>query len=525
MQSDSHGIPKRADLPIAMSSLVGRERELGELTVDLAGTRRLVTLTGVGGGGKTRLALEVARASAGRLATASSGRAGGPARRDAGPRAVLAALGMREPQAGQDAPELLGAVARAPRSRASCSTTASTSIDDVAALVGALLARAPALVVLATSREALCIPGEVERAVTPLERPKPDADVSTDRLADYARSAYSSSAARTSDRTSRIADDNAAAIAKISAALDGIPLAIELVAARLRTLVGDRLPRSSTQQMRAARVGRARPPGSPADDARDARLEPRSAPRRRADVFRRLSIFAGGFTLDAAERDRGRDGRPRRRDRGAGRQVARRGRSSSAEPRLRMLEPVRQYAAEKLRDAGEYDRIAARHLELGGSVRGASGPWLRRGSSASGARGCATSRTTSARRSRSRSTESAMAPALRIAASLGYPWFTMGQPDARLWMARALDSGGEVPARVRARALYGAGMLAESALDYDEALQHLGEALAIARRAGSRRLEGWILMALGHAARSVDVDGRPERGLVRGRASDLPRDR
>jgi tetratricopeptide (TPR) repeat protein len=100
------------------------------------------------------------------------------------------------------------------------------------------------------------------------------------------------------------------------------------------------------------------------------------------------------------------------------------------------------------------------------------------------------------------------AAGIRIVASLGQPWFSMGQPNARLWATRALSYSGDVPPVVRGLALYGAGMLAESALAYGDALHHLNEALWIARRAGARRLEAWVLMGLGRAAQSVDVDGR-----------------
>src|SRR5262249_20172320 len=99
--------------------------------------------------------------------------------------------------------------------------------------------------------------------------------------------------------------------------------------------------------------------------------------------------------------------------------------------------------------------------------------------------------------------------ALRIAAALGYPWFTMGQPDARAWVARALEAAPRAPDRLRARALYGAGLLAEDAPDYDRALVHLREALELFRRFGGRRGEAWVLIAMGRAAWAIDVDARP----------------
>ena len=99
--------------------------------------------------------------------------------------------------------------------------------------------------------------------------------------------------------------------------------------------------------------------------------------------------------------------------------------------------------------------------------------------------------------------------ALRIAAALGYPWFTMGQPDARAWVVRALEAAPGAPDLIRAIALLGAGLMAEDALDYVQALVHLREALAISRALGAGALEGWVLVAMGRAAWAIDVDARP----------------
>ena len=85
----------------------------------------------------------------------------------------------------------------------------------------------------------------------------------------------------------------------------------------------------------------------------------------------------------------------------------------------------------------------------------------------------------------------------------------MGQPDGRAWVGRALKAAPGAPELIRAMALFGAGMLAENALDYDQALVHLRKALAISHAVGVRALEGWALMAMGRAAWAIDVDTRP----------------
>jgi non-specific serine/threonine protein kinase len=193
-------------------------------------------------------------------------------------------------------------------------------------------------------------------------------------------------------------------------------------------------------------------------------------------VFRRLSVFAGGFTLDAAEQVVDADGV----DRAAVTHAVERLASRSlvavdhdrAEPRLRMLEPVRQYAAEQLRDAGEGDRVVRRHLEWVVSLAAEAGSELIRDQHRWSAR--LRDEQDNIRQAMERALAGVdRVAALRIAAALGYPWFTMGQPDARAWVARALEAAPEAPEFIRASALVAAGLLAENGLDYDQALVHL----------------------------------------------------
>ena len=195
-----------------------------------------------------------------------------------------------------------------------------------------------------------------------------------------------------------------------------------------------------------------------------------------------------------------------------------------AEPRLHMLEPVRQYAAERLREAGERDRVVRRHLEWVVSLAAKAGLGFMREQRRWSAR------LRDEQDNVRQAMESALAgvdpeAALRIAAALGYPWFTMGQPDARAWVVRALEAAPGAPDLIRAMALFGAGMLAENALDYDQALVHLREALAIFRAVGARArrglgADGHGTCRLGHRCRCA-----AGRGLVRGRLADLPRGR
>jgi predicted ATPase/class 3 adenylate cyclase len=501
-------------LPAPTTSFVGRERELREV-VDLLASRRLVTLTGVGGSGKTRLALEVARRVADRhrdgvclVELAGLGT-------DAlVPEAVLGALGMREPTAGRSATEVLCA-ALADRDTLLVLDNCEHVVAGAAALVSELLPACAELHVLATSREPLHLPGEVERPVPPLEQPDPDALESPERLAEY--DAVRLLVERGGDVRPgfRLTDGNAAALARICAELAGLPLAIELAAARLRTLSPDQVAARLGEQLDLlTHGGRSRPDRQ---QTMRATLDwsHQLLARDEQIVFRRLSVFAGGFTLDAAEQVADGDGV----DQAGVADVVERLASRSLvaidherpEPRLQMLEPVRQYAAERLTEAGERDRVVQRHLE-----------WVRSLAAKAGRGFMREQRRWSARLRDEQDNirqamEGALAgvdreAALRIAAALGYPWYTMGQPHGYAWLVRALEATPGAPDRLRARALYGAGMLAENALEYDRALLHLRKALELFRRVGGRRGEAWVLVAMGRAAWAIDVDARPPVG-------------
>jgi predicted ATPase len=503
-------LSRSGTLPAATTSFVGRERQLQEL-VDLLAVRRLVTLTGVGGSGKTRLALEVARRLQG------SDRDGvclvelaGLGNAELVPGAVLGALGMREPPAGMSATEALCA-ALADRAMLVVLDNCEHVVTGVATLVSALLPACAGLHVLATSREPLRVSGEVERLVLPLDRPAASAAEPLDRLAAY--DAVRLLVERGSDVRPgfRLTGGNAAAVTSICAGLEGLPLAIELVAARLRTLSPEQLAARLGEQLDLLTDG--------------ARTRPDRQQTMRATldwshgllaedekiVFRRLSIFAGGFTLEAAADVTGSDGVTEGQVVDAMERLASKSLieidHECEEPRLRMLEPVRQYAAERLRAAGERDEIVRRHLA-----------WVVRFASAAG-RGFLAEQLVWSARLRGehdnirQALEVALAgidreAALRITGALGIAWYTMGQPDGRRWVAQALDAATGMPDRLRARALFAAGMLDENALDDQLAVQHVREAIELFRRLGNRRGEAWALMAMGRAAWSTEVEGR-----------------
>ena len=333
-------------------------------------------------------------------------------------------------------------------------------VAGVAALVSELLPACAALHVLATSREPLRLPGEVERPVPPLDRPDPDALESPKRLAEY--DAVRLLVERGADVRPgfRLTDGNAAAVARICSGLAGLPLAIELAAARLRTLSPEQVAARLGEQLDLlTHGGRSRPDRQ---QTMRATLD-WSHQLLAADeqiVFRRLSVFAGGFTLDAAEQVADGDGVDRAGVADAVERLASRSLVAvdhdRAEPRLHMLEPVRQYAAERLREAGERDRMVRRHLDWVVSLAAKAGIGFMREQRRWSAR------LRDEQDNIRQAMESALAgvdpeAALRIAAALGYPWFSMGQPDAHAWVVRALEAAPGAPDLIRAMALLGRG--------------------------------------------------------------------
>jgi predicted ATPase/DNA-binding SARP family transcriptional activator len=348
------------NLPVRVTSFVGRERELGQLTALLA-EHRLVTLTGPGGAGKTSLALQAAAEATDR---SPDGvwvvRLAGVESPDSVPEVVAESVGAQRPTGGVVA-SLVGYL----RDRA-----ALVVLDNCEHLVGAcaelaelLLTSGPRLHLLVTSREPLRVPGEVQLAVPPLAVPAPDATAEEAREVGSVRLFL--------DRATsivpglRVDDETVAHIARICRQVDGLPLAVELAAARVGTLPVAELAARLDDRFRlltgGARTAEARQKTLRATVDWSHQLL--SVPEQ--VLFRRLSVFRGGWTLEAAERVTADDGLPAASvldllgalvDRSL--VYADVGVSAG---RFRMLETLRQYAHERADAAGEVERLDAAH--------------------------------------------------------------------------------------------------------------------------------------------------------------------
>jgi non-specific serine/threonine protein kinase len=290
-------VAPRHNLPRQLTSFVGREAAIADVA-GLLDTSALVTLSGVGGTGKTRLALAVAERV---LATYPDGvwlvelaPLADPALL---PQAVATALGVRE-QPGEPLVATLTAYL-APRRSLLVLDNCEHLIDACAHLAEQLLTHCPELRILATSREALGVPGEVPYRVPSLTV----ADQTGDAASVAASEAAQLFAARAQSVRPGFAltDVNAATVAQVCARLDGIPLALELAAARLRALPLEQLAARLDDRFRLLTGGSRT--ALPRQQTLQATIDwsYRLLEEDERTLLRRLSVFAGGWTLEAAE--------------------------------------------------------------------------------------------------------------------------------------------------------------------------------------------------------------------------------
>jgi predicted ATPase/class 3 adenylate cyclase/DNA-binding CsgD family transcriptional regulator len=339
-------------LPVQLTSFVGRQAELAQVQQLLA-ENRVVTLTGAGGVGKTRLAIQVAAGIAGEFAD-------GVWYVDLAPITdpelvavtVARVLGLPD-QPGRSTMDSLLRFVR-DRQMLVLLDNCEHLLDACAELVVALLSAAPGLTVLATSREAIGVAGEVSWRAPSLSLADEALELFTDR-ARHARNGFT------------LTDDNGAAVGEICARLDGVPLAIELAAARVRALslaeilasLHDRF-RLLTGGARTA-VRRQQTLRASVDWSHALLTEPERV------LLRRLAVFLGGFDFDAAQTVAGGGDVQRYQvldqltllvDKSLVVAEDSRGRT-----RYRLLETVRQYALEKLGESGEADAVRSRHRD------------------------------------------------------------------------------------------------------------------------------------------------------------------
>ncbi len=370
----------RHNLPLQLTTFVGRWNELAEVRRLLA-TKRLVTLTGVGGAGKTRLALEVANRALDAfrdgawlvdLTQINDGHLVA--------RVFGSTLGVHERPRQPIAETLLEHL----RSRPLLLVVDNCEhvIGDCAGLVDSILRSCPGVTVLATSREPLHVSGEAVWRVAPLAVPDPRAVVDLHEFAQYEAVGLFLDRAQLAAPGFEINAENASAIAELCRRLDGIPLAIELAAARAGLMSPDqilnRLQNRFGLLTAGNRVGPAR--HRTLQSALDWSYDLLRDDERR--LFRRLSVFAGSFSLEAVEQVCSDEDLDLRAIAGlfgslVDKSLVVASVDGSAPIRFRMLETLQQYGREQLAERGEEDRLNQNHCEFFVSVAREASPKLR----------------------------------------------------------------------------------------------------------------------------------------------------
>ncbi|GAT64452.1 SARP family transcriptional regulator [Planomonospora sphaerica] len=507
---------RRTNLRAELTSFVGRDDDVSALAA-LAVGHRLVTLTGPGGSGKTRLAAETARTmlaglpDGAWLVELASVRAGGELAQ-----AALTAIGLRDQgllggaRGGEPAERLIAAL----RERAVLLVLDNCEhvIEAAAAFADRLLGECRNLRILATSREPLGITGEVLWRVEPLALPAEGADPAEDGSAPAVRLLR--------DRADLVRKDvgsdarTLSAMARICRALDGMPLAIELAAARLRTMSVDQLARRLDDRFRLLTGGsrtvlpRHKTLRAVVDWSWDLLTEAERG------VLRRLSVFSGGVSLEAAERVCGGGAL-------AGEQVldvltALIEKSllladGEGAPRYRMLNTIREYAGHRLAEAGETEPVRRAHLAYITELAETADPHLRTAGQLEWLAVLEAEQDDINAALRGAIAEGWAQEAMRLVAAAGWYWFLSGRRAEGTELSVAAASlDGEVSDEVRAMAYTIVTVFVSSGVGGDQyqAREWIQKAHRFAERSGHRHpLLGFVV---------------PLEAMLRGPAEFLP---
>jgi predicted ATPase/class 3 adenylate cyclase len=496
---------QRHNLPAQPTALIGREQEVATVCSLLRrADARLVTLTGPGGMGKTRLGLQVA---ADLLDDFTNGvyfvnlaPISDPA---PVPSAIAKALGIVE-AGGRQIPDLLKEYLRDKRMLLLLDNF--EQVMDAAPLVSNLLATAPGLKLLVTSRMALHLYGEHEFIVPSLALPDRHHQSALEQLTQYEAVRLFIERAQAVKADFAATNENAPAVAEICYRLDGLPLAIELAAARVKLFSPQALLARLGDQLKFLTGGARDLPARQQTIRNTIDWSYQLLDDGEKMLFARLGVFVGGCTLEAAEAVCNADsdlpidvvdGVAALVDKSLLRQED----GVDGEPRYTMLETIREYARERLHASGAeaalHERHAAYCLALAEEARlkidsATSIAWMER----------LEQEHDNLRAALAWALEPGKGEtALRLAAALFLFWLRRSYwSEGRRWLEHALVQNSGASAAVRAQALSGAGVLASFQSDYARAVALSEESLALFRGLDDKQGSGWALSVLAGVA-------------------------
>jgi non-specific serine/threonine protein kinase len=492
------------NLPVQLTSFIGRDRELGEL-LRLLVEERLVTLTGPGGVGKTRLALAAAGAARDRYADGVCFVRLAPI---SDPRLVASAIAQALGVAEDGRVPALDRTKRYLRDRHLLLMLDNyEQVLGAAVEIGELLEVCAQLQVMVTSRAPLRLLAEHELAVPPMALPDAGGGALV-RLEQYESVRLFVERARAVKADFALTADNASAVADICRRLDGLPLAIELAAARTRLLdpwaMLARLERRLQLLTNGARDAPARQQTLRNTIAWSYDL----LEEREQAVFRRLSVFVGGTNLDAAREVCATVSAMEEEemldlvDSLVARNLLRPASAGPGEVRVSMLETIREFGLEQLAWRGDLEPARRRHADYFLALAQAT-EW---GLAGSAARSWLDRLEVEHDNVRAALEWSMSSPddggetALRMAGALAWFWWLAGHfGEGRRWLARALTVWAGTSA-ARMRALHAAGWLAHFHRDAATARMLLEESLALAEQRQDHWWRAWVLHALGRVA-------------------------
>lgn len=483
----------RHNLPTQLTSFIGREKEMTEVKQALA-EHRLVTLNGSGGAGKTRLSLQVAADSLDQFPNGIWFVELAPLTDpDLIPQTILTAADMQTQQ-GKSALESLTDFLREKTSLL-VMDNCEHLIEACATLANTLLNAAPNLKILASSREPLGIKGEQSWRVPSLSAPDVKHLPSLEQLSQYEAVRLFIDRALLVQPHFRVTNENAPTVAQICYRLDGIPLALELAAARIRVLSVEQIASRLDDRFRLLTGGSrtALPRQQTLRALIDWSYDLLSENER--TLLRRLAVFSGGCTLEAAEQVCGDEDIPTDDILDLLTHLVDKSLVTIEEQldhlRYRILETVRQYAREKLFESGEGEKLRAQHLAYFLKFAEEAEPHLFRAEQMAWLNRLEWDHDnfrSALEWVLNDSLEDSSEAGLRLLNALCWFWYMRGYwPDGHEWFVRALEKFGNASHTVAlARAIGHAGLFEEIPFDGHQALKLYDESLMMCRELGDR---------------------------------------